>query len=242
MEIIEKNILTEMENVTTFPYPEKSKPNCSPQGLSDPGLTFVVSHNNIDVKLANEMAISALRFGIAFKSKFVCRPITFHPRIQNLNSYINFQETLFTVVLLNIDGEGITPGEGTIVSIPIDNRQDFQVTAAYAAKSTTAIKEIRHAVINESDFIVLEQNDPNPFVTTTKIKFHTVDDAKVKVVIYNMGGALVRTLLDSSLTSGAHIVEWDGKDDSGNIVESGVYLYKLYAGIYSTTKKMLFVK
>lgn len=172
----------------------------------------------------------------------VHRPITFNPRIQNLDGYINFQETLFTVVLLNIDGKGIIPGEGTIVSIPIDNRQDFQVTAAYASTSNTEIKEIRHAVINENDFIVLEQNDPNPFVTTTKIKFQTVDDTEVKVVIYNTGGALIRTLLDSALKSGAHIVEWEGKDDSGDIVESGMYLYKLYAGVYSMTKKMLFVK
>ncbi len=242
MEIIERNILTENAKAATFPYAERSKSNFSPQGLSEPRLTFVVSHNNIEVKLANETAISALRFGITFKNRFVYRPIAFHSRIQNLGGYINFQETLFTVVLLNTDGKGISPGEGTIVSIPIENRQDFKVTAAYASTTTNGVIEIRHSIVNESDSIVLEQNDPNPFVTATKIRFQTVEDTEVKVVIYNTSGALIRTLLDSALKSGTHMVEWDGKDDSRNMVESGAYLYKLYAGVYSMTKKMLFVK
>ncbi len=149
-----------------------------------------------------------------------------------------------TLVILDIDGKGISPGDGTIASIPIDDEREFQVIAAYASTRMTGIKEIDYTVANENaqDYILLEQNEPNPFSTSTRIEFQIADDTDVKVIIYDVGGALVRTLLDSKLKIGSHSVEWDGSDDGGNLVDSGIYLYKLFAGIYSVTKKMVYLK
>lgn len=208
-------------------------------------LQFVIAHNNIDVKLSNEEALSALRFEIMFRHKFRYRVPELHSRLQSLNSYINFQENVLTVVLLDIDGRGISPGEGTIVSIPFDHNQDFQVAAAFASSRTSGVNEINYTVSNDSspdESIVLEQNDPNPFSNATKIEFRVASDVDAKIVIYDVGGALIRTLLESTLEAGVHITEWDGKDDSGRIVDSGVYYYRLYAGIYSVTRKMVFLK
>ncbi len=244
METIEKNILTEEVHATSTRYSVKSQTSFLPLGTSDVKLKFIVSRDNIEVRLTNETPVSALRFEIEFRNRFVYRPITLTERVQNLNSYINFQETSLTFVLLDIDGKGISSGEGTIIDIPIDDQQEFQVTAAYASTRTSGIKEIGHTIVNENirDFIILEQNDPNPFSTSTKIEFQITDDAEVKVVIYDVGGALIRTLLDSKLKAGKHELEWDGKNDSGSYVESGIYLYKLYAGIYCVTRKMVYLK
>jgi len=244
METIERNILIDKENRKPFSYKVKFQRNFTSCGGSNSKLKFVVSENRIDVKLTNENVITALRFEISFKDKFAYKPISFSARLQNLNTYINFEETSLTLVILDIDGKGITPGDGTIVSIPIDDEQEFQVVAAYASTSTTGIKEIDYTVANENaqDYILLEQNEPNPFGTSTTIEFQIADDTEVKIIIYDVGGALVRTLLDSKLGMGLHSVEWDGKDDSGNFVESGIYLYKLFAGIYSVTKKMVYLK
>ncbi|HUI30451.1 MAG TPA: FlgD immunoglobulin-like domain containing protein [Candidatus Acidoferrales bacterium] len=244
METIERSFVIEKGQVKIPSYTVRFRRNFAPSGTSDAQMKFVVSHNSINAKLVNKDPIAALRFEIEFKDKFVYRPITFSHRIQSLNSYINFQDTFLTIVILDIDGKGIPTGDDTIANIPIDDRQDFQVTGAYASTRTTGIKEIEYTVVNETDenFITLEQNDPNPFNTSTNIEFWIAEDAEVKVVMYDVGGALVRTLLDSQLRSGTHEVEWDGKDDSGNPAESGIYLCKLYAGVYSVTKKMLCLK
>jgi hypothetical protein len=244
METIERNVLIENEDRKPYSYKVKFQRNFTSPSGSNSKLKFVVSQNRINVKLTNETLITALRFEISFKDKFTYKPIAFSERLQDLNTYINFEETSLTLVILDIDGKGIASGDGTIASIPIDDQQEFQVVAAYASTRTTGIKEIDYTIANENaqEYISLEQNDPNPFSTSTRIDFQIADDTEVKVIIYDVGGALVRTLLDSKLEMGLHTVEWDGKDDSESSVESGIYLYKLFAGIYSVTKKMVYLK
>lgn len=244
METIEKDFLIEKEDRKPHSYKIKFQRNLTSSGSSISKLKFVVSQSRIDVKLTNETAISALRVELSFKDKFVYKPISFGTRLQNLDTYINFEETSLTLVIIDIDGKGISPGDGTIASIPIDDDQEFQVVAAYASTRTTGIKEIDYTVADENarDNILLEQNEPNPFSTSTRIEFQIWDDTEVKAVIYDVRGALIRTLLDSRMEIGLHGVEWDGKDDSGNYVDSGIYLYKLFAGIYSVTKKMVYLK
>jgi len=244
METIEKDLPLQKEVATIPSYKIKFQRNFAQCGSFNSKLSFVTSRDYIDVRLTNETAVSALRFEIEFKGKFVYRPIAFSRRIQNLNSYVNFQETSLTVVILDDEGNGIPSGDGSILSIPIEGDQEFQVTAAYASTRTTGIKEIDYTVAtqNANDYILLDQNDPNPFSTWTRIEFQIADDSDVKVIVYDVGGTLIRTILDSKLESGKHHVDWDGRDDNGNLIESGIYLYKLYAGIYSVTKKMVYLK
>jgi hypothetical protein len=93
----------------------------------------------------------------------------------------------------------------------------------------------------------LSQNYPNPFNPTTIIKFN-VQDSKFKVhipttlKIYNILGQKVRTLVDEPKAAGTYEVIWDGKDDRGRDVASGIYFYKLIAGFYQETKKMVLMK
>ncbi len=206
---------------------------------------FVVTTNSIEVKLSNSVAISALRFEIEFGREFKYKAPELHARINDLNVNINFQENLLTFILLDIEGKGIAPGDGTIVSIPFENGKDFQVTAAYAASRVSGLKEIEYTICDDDSsdgLIVLEQNDPNPFSTSTKIEFQIPEVCEVKLVVYDVDGALMRTLLNSTLKPGIHKVEWDGKDDGGRTAESGIYLCRLYAGVYSLTKKMVLTK
>ncbi len=244
METIEKNILIEKEDNGSSNYKVRFQRNFTSPAGSGPRLKFVVAQNRIEVRLTNDTAISALRFEISFKDKFSYKPISFGGRLLNLNTYINFEETSLTLVILDIDGKGISAGDGMIASIPISDGQEFQVIAAYASTRNSGIKEIDYTIANENaqEYILLEQNDPNPFSSSTTIDFQIADDTEVKVIIYDVGGALVRTLLDRRLEMGSHSVEWDGRDDSGSYVDSGIYLYKLFAGIYSVTKKMVYLK
>ncbi|HKK21777.1 MAG TPA: T9SS type A sorting domain-containing protein, partial [candidate division Zixibacteria bacterium] len=88
----------------------------------------------------------------------------------------------------------------------------------------------------------LGQNYPNPFNPTTEIFFTLSARARVSLVLYNMLGQQVRTLVDATLPVGRHSVNWDGKDYSGKQVASGVYLYRLVAGDKTQTKKMELLK
>ncbi len=88
----------------------------------------------------------------------------------------------------------------------------------------------------------LEQNYPNPFNPSTTIAFSLPVAAPVKLVVYDLQGRKVRTLLNESLPAGAQQVKWDANDDFGRPVASGVYLYTLDSENFSQTKKMILVR
>ena len=88
----------------------------------------------------------------------------------------------------------------------------------------------------------LSQNYPNPFNPKTFIRFALPRDSWVKMEIYNILGQRVKTLVDEKLTAGAKEVEWDGKDDKGFEVGSGIYFYKIKADDFSDIKKMVMLK
>ncbi len=91
--------------------------------------------------------------------------------------------------------------------------------------------------------IRLNQNYPNPFNPTTTISYELPISGVVSVKVYNTLGQEVRTLVNNSAKmAGFHSVTWDGKDNSGKEVSSGIYLYRLQTGNTIINKKMLFVK
>lgn len=88
----------------------------------------------------------------------------------------------------------------------------------------------------------LSQNYPNPFNSNTKIHYSTAMEGKVKIKIYNIMGQEVRTLVNQIKPYGEHAVIWDGKNDQGQIVSSGVYLIKMTAGKFNAIKKTVLLK
>jgi hypothetical protein len=89
----------------------------------------------------------------------------------------------------------------------------------------------------------LSQNYPNPFNPTTTIKYTLKERTQVSLRIYNVAGQLTRTLVNEVKSPGeVHAATWDGRNDAGQSVSSGVYFYKLVAGDYVQTKKMVLLK
>lgn len=89
---------------------------------------------------------------------------------------------------------------------------------------------------------VLNQNYPNPFNPTTEISFSMNKTADVSLTIYSILGQKVRVLENASLEAGIHSYNWDGRDQLGRSVATGVYLYTLANGTTSFTKKMALMK
>jgi hypothetical protein len=85
-------------------------------------------------------------------------------------------------------------------------------------------------------------NYPNPFNPSTDIKFLAPEAANVKIEIYNVAGQLVKTVLDEYVEAGIKAVTWDGTNNDGNKVNSGVYFSKMTAGSQVQTIKMMLMK
>ena len=88
----------------------------------------------------------------------------------------------------------------------------------------------------------LKGNFPNPFNPETTIRYSVSEKNPVRIDIYNVKGQVVRTLVNEEKASGNHSVVWNGKDNSGRSVGSGVYFYKMKAGKFSSSKKMILMK
>lgn len=85
-------------------------------------------------------------------------------------------------------------------------------------------------------------NYPNPFNPETTISFEINEERNTTLNIYNLKGQKVKTLINRELKAGSHSIGWNGTDTNGNSVASGVYLYKLQSGKYTSTKKMILMK
>ena len=88
----------------------------------------------------------------------------------------------------------------------------------------------------------LSGNYPNPFNPTTTISYSINSNSKVTLDIYNIRGQKIRTLVNENQMANTYNVVWDGKDSAGKTAASGVYFYKLTAGRYVSTKKMILMK
>ena len=83
---------------------------------------------------------------------------------------------------------------------------------------------------------------PNPVASTTEIRFEVARTSNMSIKVYNAMGQLVRTLENGRMEPGRYSSHWDGANASGNRVSSGVYFYKMEAGTFAATKKMLLVR
>ncbi len=88
----------------------------------------------------------------------------------------------------------------------------------------------------------LAQNYPNPFNPETVISFNLSQSEAVKLVVFNLLGQAVRVLANESLEAGSHQVRWNGTDDSGQLVSSGIYVYRLTTSSSSESRKMIFLQ
>jgi hypothetical protein len=89
---------------------------------------------------------------------------------------------------------------------------------------------------------VLYQNHPNPFNPVTLISFELLQAGTVRLDVFDTAGRLVATLAEGPFSAGPHSVEWDGRDDAGSGIASGIYFYRLEAGGETFTRKMLLLK
>ena len=88
----------------------------------------------------------------------------------------------------------------------------------------------------------LYQNYPNPFNPVTTLGYDLPEDGLVNIIVYDMLGNVVKNLVNDYQSSGYKIVQWDAKNNQGQPVSAGVYLYSIEARDFRQTKKMILLK
>ncbi|GEM_PF-1484682 len=171
----------------------------------------------------------------------VCGSTDIVPRnlaADRLNLVYSSQDDLLRIGLLDLDGGEVIPA-GRENLIQLDGRFEI-VSAMVAQDGLTALgARIDNAMKPTSTpaSFALHQNYPNPFNPVTQISFALPYAASVRLEVYNIMGQKVTTLLDETLQAGEHSAMWDG-----STVASGVYFYRLDAGEFSETRKMMLLK
>jgi PKD repeat protein len=140
------------------------------------------------------------------------------------------------------EGDGDTPGSYSYVDRTVEPGHVYQyrLQAVDRFGGTQYVGVAVGSAMPER--LVLSQNNPNPFNPSTSISFALPEGGKVALRIYDAQGHLVRTLVNEELPAGIHLKEWDGKDESGLSMGSGVYLYRLETTRAVLQNKMVLMK
>lgn len=112
-----------------------------------------------------------------------------------------------------------------------------------AAHNNIYIDNIKYGTrVEAPDIQILRQNFPNPFNSRTTIEFNVPMKSRVKLNVFDLEGKLVRSLVDATLESSNYSISWDGRNGSGNNMESGIYFYRLEIGNFHYSKKMVLLE
>ena len=189
--------------------------------------------------LVSEKAVDSFNYGelveVTFDNMVPIEP--------DMDYYIGFKVQSTTADLAWFDTSPRVPGKGAWFRInswtEVNSSYDhnFMITAKVISMTADGEEMDINPVTTQ-----LGQNYPNPFNPETNIAFSLAETSQTSLEIYNVKGQKVRTLVNGILEEGEHIMHWNGVDDSGKPVSSGIYFYKLKDGKYTSTKKMILMK
>jgi hypothetical protein len=162
----------------------------------------------------------------------------------------NLTELRFYYIAFPQDRNALRDGQ-TLVDMDGDNQREVVFTNQFGGEEASFVTvieadnvvkvEIPDVATLPRDY-VLHQNYPNPFNPTTQIAYDVPRAGNVSLKIYSVTGQLIKTLVDEYVGIGRHVATWDGTDNSGRPVSSGVYLYVLTAHNFRDAKTLTFLK
>ena len=146
----------------------------------------------------------------------------------------NYNSTYYTILWEELDSLTIS-----VIHCAIIDLASIWQTAWINAGSPTLSFNAGQSIPNVYSF---DQNFPNPFNPVTTLRYDLPEDAIVNIIIYDMMGRVVKTLVNGEQTVGYKSLQWNAIDDAGKPVSAGVFLYRIHAGEFKQTKKMVLLK
>ena len=140
----------------------------------------------------------------------------------------------------------------SLTMMPQENQNEYESAMLYL-EGESMYQSVNIVMITDPDNIgvdtntnpfsfALHQSFPNPFNPSTEIRYEIPDDLLVSVAVYDVAGRLIRSLINEPKPAGSYSVVWDGKNDIGANVATGVYIYSIDAGKHRQNKKTVFLK
>lgn len=166
----------------------------------------------------------------------------------------NVDEGRIIILLYDTSGKTVGPGSGPVLTLPFTLSQEAQgqgelifeevILADEQAQAVPA--EVKSAPVTVGKMLpttyALSQNYPNPFNPETAVEYQLPEESLVTLTVYNVLGQEIRQLVNEQKPGGFYRVVWDGKNELGENVASGIYFYSLKAGEFKSIKKMMMLK
>jgi hypothetical protein len=214
----------------------------------DAKLTFYLTSTGIAVEIESDKKVKGVQMELNDLRSLI-------PTNSSMSSIFDqalyYQNNAF-LRMLSYDGaaETIEPGTFVLASLPFNlyDPQSIKVENIIVAdENNRAMPKVEIEIRYDGapgmplDYS-LSQNFPNPFNPTTSVQFTVPQEGLVTIKVYDMLGQAVADLYSGNAQAGTYTLNWDGKDNSGNAVSSGSYIYKMTAGDFVQSKKMTFLK
>ena len=208
---------------------------------------------SVPVSIGNVAGVTALQIEMNIDNKlYSLQDVTLSDEFSNFNmNYFLNKET--HKLIIAIAGADIMKNGGEVLKLNFTANRDIRGNHAEAL-------EVTKFLANETDFTQnvnsesiefigkptvykLEQNYPNPFNPSTVISYKIPDDnVGVTLVIYNIQGKKIKTLVNGKQNAGVYKITWNATNDYGERVSTGIYIYRLITEKYTSTKKMIVLK
>lgn len=215
---------------------------------------FELTPTGIRVNMRNTKSIVGIQAYIKFKNPIsINSPDVVYRRSQQMDIKIKTIGNELRLVGFNLNNAPISPDSGSLFRLPITLTNLADIESVAVILSTDSNKAIQPGIETilapttkyPSTFAVY-QNYPNPFNGSTKIEYDIPDvQGRLKIAylfIYDMLGRKVKTLASGEHEAKRHTVLWDGTDENGFGVASGVYFYQLIGKDFVSSKKMIYIK
>jgi hypothetical protein len=203
---------------------------------TEPNMSYNTDMQNLASDLSNYCDIEMANYetAIGYSESIIANP----PSLQD--SVFAVIDAGYTYLLMETSSRSNFVGQ--IASLKPNSREEFDQNREQLIDELLGGNYENPENIVPSH-VILNNNYPNPFNPTTTISFSIPNENKVDLAIFNIKGQKVKTLISTELDKGSHSVIWNGVDDSGKIVSSGVYFYKLSVdGKSKAVKKCLMLK
>ncbi len=213
----------------------------------DAKITFYFTRDGISVGLESLKKVKGLQIELNNLGLSI-------PQNTKMNSIFNqalyYQENSFLRMLSYDDHAApLDEGEYIIASIPfnLSNPEDLVVENLIVAdENNNYMEKVETEIVYENPNVPtnysLSQNYPNPFNPATLIKFSIPKDEFVTIKVFNIIGQQIITLFSDNMKAGTYSLSWNGLDQNGRQVSSGSYIYRMTAGEFTQSKKMIYMK
>ncbi len=195
--------------------------------------------------LTNDVGVGGIQFKLIGNNikntRFI--PSSALGQFEIVNSVLGDTANIF--LIYNLNGKVIPPGTEITLGRLENTNTTFSIKEVVVSDANG--KTLLTNIINNGEASIpveyyLSQNYPNPFNMETRIEFGLPITSDVEINIYNILGQRIKTIINKEMSAGKHIIKWNGKNDGGSVVSSGVYIYQMKANQFIANKKLMLLK